>query len=118
MANTAGSPPAKQPTVTLKILAAQIAEQHELSKQQSEALLTDMVELVVEHLKQGNRLRIGGLGVWQVRKREARMGRNPATGAPVQIKASKKVAFRAARELKEAIAGDETAPASGSGSAP
>jgi DNA-binding protein HU-beta len=38
-----------------------------------------------------------------VRRRAARMGRNPATGQPIQIKASKKVAFRAAKELKEAI---------------
>ena len=44
-----------------------------------------------------------GLGVLVVRKRAARMGRNPATGEPVQIKASKKVAFRAAKELKESI---------------
>jgi DNA-binding protein HU-beta len=38
-----------------------------------------------------------------VRKRAARMGRNPATGEPIQIKASKKVAFRAAKELKESV---------------
>jgi DNA-binding protein HU-beta len=38
-----------------------------------------------------------------VRKRAARTGRNPATGEPIQIKASKKVAFRAAKELKEAV---------------
>ena len=51
----------------------------------------------------GDRIRIGGLGILQVRKRAARMGRNPATGEAIQIKASKKVAFRAAKELKEAI---------------
>jgi DNA-binding protein HU-beta len=44
-----------------------------------------------------------GLGRLQVRKRAARMGRNPATGEPIQIKASKKVAFRASKELKEAV---------------
>ena len=49
------------------------------------------------------RIRIGGLGILQVRKRAARMGRNPATGEPIKIKASKKVAFRAAKELKEAV---------------
>jgi DNA-binding protein HU-beta len=38
-----------------------------------------------------------------VRKRAARMGRTPATGEPIQIKASKKVAFRASKELKEAV---------------
>jgi DNA-binding protein HU-beta len=62
-----------------------------------------MVGLVTKHLKKGDRIRIGGLGILQVRKRAARMGRNPATGEPIQIKASKKVAFRAAKELKEAV---------------
>ena len=59
--------------------------------------------LVTKHLKKGDRIRIGGLGILMVRKRAARMGRNPATGEPIQIKASKKVAFRAAKELKEAV---------------
>ena len=59
--------------------------------------------MVVKHLKKGDRIRIGGLGILQVRKRAARMGRNPATGEPIKIKASKKVAFRAAKELKEAV---------------
>jgi DNA-binding protein HU-beta len=91
------------PTVTLKHLAANVAESHELSKKQSEAILSNMIELIVKHLKKGDRIRIGGLGILQVRKRAARMGRNPATGEPIKIKASKKVAFRAAKELKEAV---------------
>jgi DNA-binding protein HU-beta len=59
--------------------------------------------LVTKHLKKGERIRIAGLGILQVRKRPARMGRNPATGEQIKIKASKKVAFRAAKDLKEAI---------------
>jgi DNA-binding protein HU-beta len=90
-------------TVTLKHLAARVAEEHEMAKKQSEAVLSSMVDLVVKHLKKGDRIRIGGLGILVVRKRAARMGRNPATGEPIKIKASKKVAFRAAKELKEAI---------------
>lgn len=90
-------------TVTLKHLAAKIAEDHELPKKQTESMLSDMVGLIVKHLKRGDRIRIGGLGILQVRKRAARMGRNPATGEAIKIKASKKVAFRAAKELKEAI---------------
>ncbi len=92
------------PTVTLKHLAAELAESHEgMSKKQAEAMLNDLVERIVKHLKKDNRIRLVGLGILQVRKRAARMGRNPATGQPIQIKASKKVAFRAAKELKEAI---------------
>jgi DNA-binding protein HU-beta len=90
-------------TVTLKHLAAKLADDHEMSKKQSEAVLGDLVTLVTKHLKKGDRVRIGGLGILQVRKRAARMGRNPATGEQIHIKASKTVAFRAAKDLKEAI---------------
>jgi len=98
---TAAKP--KVNTVSLKHLAAALAEDHEMPKKQSEAILGDLVNLITKHLKKGDRIRIGGLGILQVRKRAARMGRNPATGEPIQIKASKKVAFRAAKELKEAV---------------
>ncbi|MEC9368544.1 MAG: HU family DNA-binding protein [Pseudomonadota bacterium] len=91
------------PTVTLKHLAAALGENHEMSKKQAEALLGDLVTMVTKHLKKGDRIRLTGLGILQVRKRAARMGRNPATGEQIHIKASKKVAFRAAKELKEAI---------------
>jgi DNA-binding protein HU-beta len=90
-------------TVTLKHLAAALSEEHQLSKKGAEAILTDLVTRITKHLKKGERVRIVGLGILQVRKRAARMGRNPATGEQIQIKASKKVAFRAAKELKEAV---------------
>ena len=93
----------KQTTVSLKHLAATLAGQHEMSKKQSETILGDLVSLVIEHLKKGDRVRLAGLGILVVRRRAARMGRNPATGQPIQIKASKKVAFRAAKDLKESI---------------
>ncbi|MDI3471631.1 MAG: DNA-binding protein HBsu [Pseudolabrys sp.] len=103
MAVVPGGKSPAPPTVTLKHLAAALAEQHEMSKKQAEAVLGDLVGNIVKHLKKGERIRIGGLGILQVRKRAARMGRNPATGEAIQIKASKKVAFRASKELKEAI---------------
>ncbi|HXE17862.1 MAG TPA: HU family DNA-binding protein [Stellaceae bacterium] len=93
----------KVETVTLKHLAASLAEEHEIPKKQAEAMLNDLVALVTKQLKKGTRVRLPGLGILQVRKRAARMGRNPATGEPIKIKASKKVAFRAAKELKEAV---------------
>ncbi|WP_119303770.1 HU family DNA-binding protein [Dongia deserti] len=90
-------------TVTQKHLAADIAAAHDLSKKAGEAIMNDVIALLVKNLKKGARIRLAGLGVLQVRKRAARMGRNPATGEAIKIKASKKVAFRAAKELKEAI---------------
>ena len=93
----------KQAVVTLKNLAAALADTHELPKKTAVEVLTSLVGLVTKHLKKGDKIRIGGLGILQVRKRAARMGRNPATGEAIKIKASKKVAFRAAKELKEAV---------------
>jgi DNA-binding protein HU-beta len=95
--------PAKAETVTLRHLAAGIAERHGVPKTQTTAILTGMVETITGHLKRGRRIRFSGLGILQVRKRPARTGRNPATGETIKIKASKKVAFRAAKDLKEAI---------------
>ena len=90
-------------TITLKHLAASLAETHEMPKKTSEAVLNDLVDLVTKHLKKGEKVRITGLGILQVKKRAARMGRNPATGEAIKIKASKKLAFRASKEIKEAI---------------
>jgi len=92
-----------QTTVTLRNLSDAIAEAHELPKKQANAMLTEMVEMIAGHLKKGSRIRIGGLGILQVRHRAARMGRNPATGEAIKIKASKKIAFRPAKELKQSI---------------
>src|ERR1700744_563396 len=94
---------ATRPTITLKHPAAALSEEHELSKKSAEAILGDLVSRITKHLKKGERIRIVGLGILQVRKRAARMGSNPATGEAIHIKASKKVAFPAAQELKERV---------------
>jgi DNA-binding protein HU-beta len=94
---------AKVETVTLRQLAEALSTNHELPKKQVQGMLEDLVGTITKHLKKGARIRIGGLGILQVRKRPARKGRNPATGEEIKIKASKKVAFRAAKELKESI---------------
>src|SRR5262249_57600673 len=58
-----------------------------MSKSETEAMLGDLVNLVTKHLKKGDRIRIGGLGILVVGKRAGRRGRSPATGDVVQIKA-------------------------------
>ncbi|MBN9064436.1 MAG: HU family DNA-binding protein [Rhizobiales bacterium] len=104
-AKKAAKPAGPRPgaALTVKHIAAELAAAHDMAKKQAETLLTDFVDSVVKNLKKGTKIRIVGLGMLQVRKRAARMGRNPATGEAIKIKASKKVAFRAAKELKEAI---------------
>jgi DNA-binding protein HU-beta len=98
----ATKPKASKP-ITTKHLAYTLADQHQLTKKQGAQMLEDLVGLITKHLKKGERVKIAGLGILQVRKRAARMGRNPATGEAIKIKASRKVAFRATKELKMAI---------------
>ena len=66
-------------------------------------MIEELIGMITKHLKRGERVKIAGLGMLVVRDRAARVGRDPATGEPIQIKASKKVAFRATKELKMAI---------------
>jgi DNA-binding protein HU-beta len=91
------------PTVTTRHLAYALAEQHQLTKKQGLEMMEELTGMIRKHLKKGERVKIAGLGILQVRNRAARVGRNPATGEQIQIKASKKVAFRATKELKMAI---------------
>jgi DNA-binding protein HU-beta len=67
-------------TITLKHLAAAIADEQELSKKQAETILNDLVGRITKHLKKGERIRIVGLGILQVRKRAARMAAIPPPG--------------------------------------
>jgi DNA-binding protein HU-beta len=90
-------------TVALNKIAAEMAEQHEMSKKAVGEVLGSFIEHVVKNLKKGHKVRITGLGIFQVKKRPARLGRNPLTGEQIKIKASKKLAFRAAKDVKEAI---------------
>ena len=89
--------------LTLRNIAERLSEMHEVPKRQANEMLTQVVEMIAKSLKKGEKIRLTGLGILQVRKRAARMGRNPQTGEPVKIKASKKIAFRAAKDLKESI---------------
>jgi DNA-binding protein HU-beta len=91
------------PILTLRHIADQLSEAHELPKRQANEMLTQVIEMIAKSLKKGEKIRLSGLGILQVRKRAARTGRNPQTGEPIKIKASKKIAFRPTKELKEAI---------------
>jgi len=94
---------AKTDVITFKHIAATIADAQGLTKKQTNEIFEDFVTAIVKGLKKGAKVRLSGLGILQVKKRAARLGRNPATGESIKIKASKKVAFRVAKELKEAV---------------
>lgn len=89
--------------VTLKQIAADLANKYDLPKKTAEGVLADLVGETTRHIKRGAKVRIPSFGILQVKKTKARTGRNPATGETIKIAAKKKVAFRVAKDLKEAV---------------
>jgi DNA-binding protein HU-beta len=84
-------------------IVASIADQAELSKADAGRALDALIEVVKKSLKKGDSVSLVGFGTFAVRKRAARTGRNPRTGATIKIKASKIPAFKAGKALKDAI---------------
>ena len=60
-----------------------------LTKKQGLKMLENLIGMITQHLRKGDKVKITGLGILQVRNRAARMGRNPATGEPIHIEASR-----------------------------
>ncbi len=83
----------------IKELASSVGVSNKVAK----SFATAYADLAVRETKKSGVAVLPGIGRLVRVDRKARMGRNPATGEPIQIKASKKVAFRAAKELKEAV---------------
>lgn len=74
-----------------------------ISKKDAETAMNALVSGIQNALKSGDKVLISGLGTFKVKERAARKGRNPKSGEEVMIPASKKVAFSASKELKEAV---------------
>jgi DNA-binding protein HU-beta len=89
--------------LTIRHIAETLSAAHEIPKRQANEMLNEVIEIIAKTLKKGGKIRLSGLGILQVRKRAARMGRNPQTGEAIKIKASKKIAFTAAKDLKQSI---------------
>ena len=84
-------------------LVAKIAEQTELSKKDAEKALKAFVDVVTEELKKGEKIQLVGFGTFEVAERAERTGKNPQTGAPITIPASKAPKFKAGKALKDAM---------------
>jgi DNA-binding protein HU-beta len=84
-------------------LIAEIAKKSKLSKADAERALNAFIDATKKTLKKEGRLVLAGLGSFIVSKRKARKGRNPQTGQPITIKASKVVRFRAGKALKGSL---------------
>ena len=82
---------------------AAVAEKAEISKKDSEKALKAFVDVVAEQLKAGDKVQLVGFGTFEVSERAAREGRNPHTGEPMPIAASKAPKFKAGKALKDMI---------------
>lgn len=86
-------------------LTAAIAQASGVSKKDSERVLNAIVDIMTQELVKGNRVQLSGFGIFEVRNREARTGRNPITREAVEIPATKVPAFKASKNLKDRIKG-------------
>lgn len=84
-------------------LVTAMAEKTELSKKDAEKALKALVDVVTEELTKGGKIQLVGFGTFDVSDRAAREGRNPQTGATMQIPASKAPRFKAGKALKDAV---------------
>ena len=84
-------------------LVAAVSEKSGLSVKDAGAVLDAVIEEITDALQKGDRVAISGFGTFSLRMRAARQGRNPQTGATIQIAASKIVRFKAGKVLKEAV---------------
>jgi len=80
-----------------------IAEKTGLTKKDSEKSVNAFLQSVEEALQKGDKVSLVGFGTFEVRTRKARTGRNPQTGDPIEIPASKVPAFKAGKALKDSV---------------
>jgi DNA-binding protein HU-beta len=84
-------------------LVEKIAGDAEISKKDAETALKSVTAGISGALAQGDSVTLVGFGTFSVSERAARTGRNPQTGEPLQIAASKGVKFKAGKALKDAV---------------
>jgi DNA-binding protein HU-beta len=92
-------------TMNRKELIDALADKTGSTKADADRNIAALIDIVTATLKKGDSIALVGFGTFEVRKRAARTGRNPATGAELKIKASKVPAFKAGKALKDAVNG-------------
>ena len=85
-------------------LIAAVAEKANISKKDSEAIVTATFDTIVDALKEGEKVQLVGFGSFEVKHRAERVGRNPKTKEAITIAASSTPAFKAGKALKDAVA--------------
>ena len=85
-------------------LIAAVAEKTGTTKKDAEVVVSAVFDTIAQELKKGEKIQISGFGIFEVKDRGARVGRNPHTKEAIQIPASKAPAFKAAKALKDRVA--------------
>ena len=85
-------------------LIAAVAAKTGLTKKDAERVINATVESITESLVKGDKVQVSGFGIFEVKAREARVGRNPRTKEAIQIPATRLPAFKASKALKDAVA--------------
>ncbi|WP_308590611.1 HU family DNA-binding protein [uncultured Megasphaera sp.] len=84
-------------------LIAAVANEAEITKKDAEKAVKAVFSVISDSLTKGDKVQIIGFGTFEVRQRKAREGRNPRNNEPIQIEASKTPAFKAGKQLKDAV---------------
>ena len=85
-------------------LIAAVAEKTGLTKKDAERVINATVDSITESMVKGDKVQISGFGIFEVKARDARVGRNPRTKQTIQIPATRLPAFKASKTLKDLIA--------------
>jgi integration host factor subunit alpha len=94
---------AEQSTLTRADLCEAVHEEVGLSRQECSSMVERTLDLIVESLERGETVKLSGFGVFQVREKRARMGRNPKTGEPAAINPRRVISFRASQIMKSRV---------------
>lgn len=84
-------------------LIAQVAGEAQVRKVDAEKAINSLIRIVTQALKKDGRLALAGFGTFAVAQRKAREGRNPQTGKPIKIPATRVVKFKPGKQLKESV---------------
>ncbi len=85
-------------------LIAAVAEKTGLTKKDAERVVSATFQTITDAMVKGDKVQVSGFGIFDVKNREARVGRNPRTKEAVQIPATRLPAFKASKTLKDAVA--------------
>lgn len=84
-------------------LVDKIAEKANVTKKDADSILTAMLEVILDAVADGDKVTLVGFGTFEARERQAREGRNPSTGQPIKIPATKVPAFSAGKMFKDKV---------------